>query len=136
MSSHFTEHHFSFTSLFPGEGLLSYDLLWFFFTVFCDQLFRQYIFVPNSLVNDTCFLGYGWINMTWYWKIIWRLIINFVSTAAITWAVMRRQWVGHQAEVPKKAPREPVIRFLSNPLPFAWIIICLSDGVILIPRNP
>jgi len=42
---------------------------------------------------------------------------KFCSTAAIAWAVMRRQWVGHQAEVPKKAPREPVIRFLSDPLP-------------------
>jgi hypothetical protein len=31
---------------------------------------------------------------------------------------MRRQWVGHQAEVPKKTPREPVIRFMSDPLPF------------------
>jgi hypothetical protein len=40
-----------------------------------------------------------------------RLIIYFVSVAAVAWAEMRRQWVGQQAEVSKKAPREPVIRF-------------------------
>lgn len=48
-------------------------------------------------------------------------IINFVSVAAKEWTEMRRQWVGHQAEVPRKAPQEPVIRFLT---PF----ICLNHN--------
>ena len=46
--------------------------------------------------------------------------MNLVSAAAEAWAEMRRQWVGHQAEVPKKAPREPVIRFL--------ILLLLSES--------
>jgi hypothetical protein len=36
----------------------------------------------------------------------------YSRAAAEHWADMRRQWVGHQAEVSKKEPREPVIRFL------------------------
>ncbi|CAL5082935.1 unnamed protein product [Urochloa decumbens] len=31
------------------------------------------------------------------------------QSAAVAWAEMRRQWVGHQAEVLKKTAREPVI---------------------------
>jgi len=58
--------------------------------------------IPNSIVNDSKISMANGVDT------------SFINHAAITWAVMRRQWVGHQAEVPKKAPREPVISWCTT----------------------
>lgn len=53
--------------------------------------------IPNSIVNDSKTPMENGVDA------------SFINHAAEAWADTRRQWVGHQAEVPKKAPREPVI---------------------------
>lgn len=53
--------------------------------------------IPNSIVNDSKTSMENGVDT------------SFINHAAEAWAEMRRQWVGHQAEVPRKAPREPVI---------------------------
>ncbi|XP_035821344.1 uncharacterized protein [Zea mays] len=53
--------------------------------------------IPNSIVNDSKTLMENGVDT------------SFINHAAKEWTEMRRQWVGHQAEVPRKAPQEPVI---------------------------
>ncbi|GJN32296.1 hypothetical protein PR202_gb20793 [Eleusine coracana subsp. coracana] len=58
--------------------------------------------VPNSIINDSKMLMQNGTDT------------SFINHAAEHWAEMRRQWVGHQAEVPKKAPQEPVISWCTT----------------------
>ncbi|XP_062187418.1 uncharacterized protein LOC133890837 isoform X2 [Phragmites australis] len=58
--------------------------------------------IPNSIVNDSKVSMENGIDT------------SFVNHAAEAWAEMRKQWVGHQSEVPKKAPREPVISWCTT----------------------
>ncbi|CAL5082932.1 unnamed protein product [Urochloa decumbens] len=53
--------------------------------------------IPNSIVNDSKMSMENGVDA------------SFINHAAVAWAEMRRQWVGHQAEVLKKTAREPVI---------------------------
>ncbi|KAL6871528.1 hypothetical protein ACP4OV_014357 [Aristida adscensionis] len=53
--------------------------------------------LPNSLVNESKM------------SVENRIDTSFINHAAEAWGEMRRQWVGHKADIPKKAPREPVI---------------------------
>ncbi|XP_035816616.1 uncharacterized protein [Zea mays] len=53
--------------------------------------------IPNSIANDS---KTSMEN---------RVDTSFINHAAEAWAEMRRQWVGRQAEVLRKTPREPVI---------------------------
>uniref|UniRef100_K3ZY31 DUF4050 domain-containing protein n=1 Tax=Setaria italica TaxID=4555 RepID=K3ZY31_SETIT len=53
--------------------------------------------IPNSIINDSKMSTDNGLDT------------SFINHAAVAWAEMRRQWVGHQAEVPKKAPREPLV---------------------------
>ncbi|RCV13017.1 hypothetical protein SETIT_2G313100v2 [Setaria italica] len=58
--------------------------------------------IPNSIINDSKMSTDNGLDT------------SFINHAAVAWAEMRRQWVGHQAEVPKKAPREPVISWCTT----------------------
>ncbi|TVU39297.1 hypothetical protein EJB05_12710 [Eragrostis curvula] len=58
--------------------------------------------IPNSIVNDSKMSMENGVDT------------SFINHAAEHWSEMRRQWVRHQAEVPKKAPREPVISWCTT----------------------
>lgn len=58
--------------------------------------------IPNSIINDSKMSTDNGLDT------------SFINHAAVAWAEMRRQWVGHQAEVSKKAPREPVISWCTT----------------------
>ncbi|KAJ1290884.1 hypothetical protein BS78_02G277000 [Paspalum vaginatum] len=84
--------------------------------------------IPNSIVNDSKMAMENGVDT------------SFINHAAEAWAEMRRQWVGHQAEVPKQAPREPVISWSTTydellssserfpqPIPLAEMVDFLVD---------
>ncbi|KAF8700784.1 hypothetical protein HU200_034141 [Digitaria exilis] len=58
--------------------------------------------IPNSIVNDSKMSIDNGADT------------SFSNHAAISWAEMRKQWVGHKAEVPEKAPRDPVISWCTT----------------------
>ncbi|KAL6639353.1 hypothetical protein ACP70R_023083 [Stipagrostis hirtigluma subsp. patula] len=58
--------------------------------------------IPNSIVNDSKMSMENGIDA------------SFINHAAEAWFEMRRQWVGHQADVRRKAPREPVISWCTT----------------------